>query len=725
MLLCTLVVLPGLHADWKWQNPLPQGNQLFDMHVFDGNHFIAVGEYGTFVETKDGGNSWTVLNGVDDVFSQFHSILFTDPRHGWILGGGCRILEILDQGYHLTSASRSLQNVRFIYVAGRGTVWVVCRDSAFVTGDNGASWKAKPSPSIAGMHFVGPDTGFAYTDENRVLKTEDGGATWTELYINPVTYTFQFKNIYFSDEKTGWIFGADYFPGEHGEFGCVLKTTDGGKEWKDMGLFPGSTSNPLSACFFDDRNAWAGFGQYLYHTEDGGVHWSPNDLSHYQYGLLKVLFATPDTGFVLGNWDNTGVILRSTDHGLNWSPLSKNCTTTPLVSVCFADTTTGYAGGRYNLIVKTTDGGRSWQKKTWDDTFHYDDIAASMSFIDGKSGWIMTNRGYTDTTSIFGTADGGDHWEERKVAGIHGSAVKFFNRDAGVLIGKNMSTNEAKVLKTYDGGITWIQKYVSSDFRFYVAASFPSEKTGYVSADGAPNASLLKTVDGGESWVRSDLDFPVNSGTIFFADDTTGWIGDSAGGIHKTSDGGVTWRPLDYPHSVNSISFSDRFSGCVVGMDGYSATTRDGGENWLMEKRITGNTFTSVVLKNSRNGWAVGQNGMILKYSRGEPEIFDLVESPGGGMPAVCRLLQNWPNPFNSRTSIDFYLPKGGNVRLSVLDIRGREIKTLLDETRPAGYCRKDWDGSDRYGRPVATGVYLSLMKFENAAILKKMIFMK
>ena len=65
------------------------------------------------------------------------------------------------------------------------------------------------------------------------------------------------------------------------------------------------------------------------------------------------------------------------------------------------------------------------------------------------------------------------------------------------------------------------------------------------------------------------------------------------------------------------------------------------------------------------------------------------------------------PNPFNPTTTINFELKVPGRVRLSVYDIRGRRVATLVDEHRSVGHHEVNWSASDRVGRELASGVYL------------------
>jgi len=69
------------------------------------------------------------------------------------------------------------------------------------------------------------------------------------------------------------------------------------------------------------------------------------------------------------------------------------------------------------------------------------------------------------------------------------------------------------------------------------------------------------------------------------------------------------------------------------------------------------------------------------------------------------------PNPFNPRTQIGFTLAAAGRVDLSIYDVRGRLVRTLLDTTRPMGEHWVVWDGADHDGAPVASGTYHAVLR--------------
>jgi hypothetical protein len=91
---------------------------------------------------------------------------------------------------------------------------------------------------------------------------------------------------------------------------------------------------------------------------------------------------------------------------------------------------------------------------------------------------------------------------------------------------------------------------------------------------------------------------------------------------------------------------------------------------------------------------------------------------------------QNYPNPFNPETRLDFRLPhyKGQErlkVTLRVYDIRGRMIRTLVDEKKPGGTYQVIWDGKDENGNEVASGVYFYKLEADDFTQAKKMVLIK
>jgi hypothetical protein len=99
---------------------------------------------------------------------------------------------------------------------------------------------------------------------------------------------------------------------------------------------------------------------------------------------------------------------------------------------------------------------------------------------------------------------------------------------------------------------------------------------------------------------------------------------------------------------------------------------------------------------------AIEQAGAI----RVEDLATGIGDEPAPGVAAADRIEPIHPNPFNPRAQVTFILARDGHARLTVHDVLGRRVRTLVDETRRAGRHGAEWDGRDDSGREAGSGVY-------------------
>jgi hypothetical protein len=97
----------------------------------------------------------------------------------------------------------------------------------------------------------------------------------------------------------------------------------------------------------------------------------------------------------------------------------------------------------------------------------------------------------------------------------------------------------------------------------------------------------------------------------------------------------------------------------------------------------------------------------------------------GAARPATFSLHQNHPNPFNPETDISYSIPVDGRMALSIYNVRGQKVKTLVESNQAAGYYTVHWDGTDEQGRKVASGIYFYRLQAGERTETKKMILMK
>ncbi len=88
-------------------------------------------------------------------------------------------------------------------------------------------------------------------------------------------------------------------------------------------------------------------------------------------------------------------------------------------------------------------------------------------------------------------------------------------------------------------------------------------------------------------------------------------------------------------------------------------------------------------------------------------------------------LYQNYPNPFNPETIIEFGLPENSNVEISIFNVQGQKILTLIDDFKTAGFHQTKWKGTDDNGEAVASGVYLYQLRAGEFVSIKKMLLLR
>jgi hypothetical protein len=130
--------------------------------------------------------------------------------------------------------------------------------------------------------------------------------------------------------------------------------------------------------------------------------------------------------------------------------------------------------------------------------------------------------------------------------------------------------------------------------------------------------------------------------------------------------------------------------------------------------------LNGVFFADDLTGWAVGENGTILKLTMNnlvtDIDKEDLVIFE----PKKYELYQNFPNPFNPVTKINYQLPKNNHVELSIYNLLGQKIVTLIKKQQEAGSHQVEWDASQ-----FSSGVYIYRLISGKFIAVKKMILLQ
>jgi hypothetical protein len=119
--------------------------------------------------------------------------------------------------------------------------------------------------------------------------------------------------------------------------------------------------------------------------------------------------------------------------------------------------------------------------------------------------------------------------------------------------------------------------------------------------------------------------------------------------------------------------------------------------------------------------WIVDAGSISLAFF----DIVSSVKPVNEGIVNKFSLGQNYPNPFNPTTTFEYSVPVTGNVEITIYNVLGQKIATLINDVHEAGQHKITWNGRDSFGRPVATGVYFYQMNAGSFEQVKKMMLMK
>ena len=123
--------------------------------------------------------------------------------------------------------------------------------------------------------------------------------------------------------------------------------------------------------------------------------------------------------------------------------------------------------------------------------------------------------------------------------------------------------------------------------------------------------------------------------------------------------------------------------------------------------------------------WDKAQNKLLADFTEIVRFEVDSASAKPVALADAPQLQQNAPNPFNSQTIIPYFLHKPGTARLEVFALTGQRVAVLNQGPQPAGHYRLHWDGRDRTGRPLASGVYLYRLVTGEGVLTRKLTLLR
>jgi hypothetical protein len=204
---------------------------------------------------------------------------------------------------------------------------------------------------------------------------------------------------------------------------------------------------------------------------------------------------------------------------------------------------------------------------------------------------------------------------------------------------------------------------------------------------------------------------PVQAGEVTPTSITITWTSPGDNGISGTA------ALYDIRYSVTSIN-SDNWAGCSQAVN-EPAPQPCGNPETFTISNLNPDTwyFIAIMTADEAYNWSDLSNIIAVKTL---PLSLD-VDADENNIPADFHLAQNFPNPFNPSTKIEFSIPVTAHVTISIFNILGQETATILDEIKPAGNYSITWDGVDSYGQKVSSGIYIYRINADDYTDYKKM----
>lgn len=311
---------------------------------------------------------------------KFYDVKALSKDRALVIGYGGKILETKDGGASFSRIESGTDLALYKLFASGNQLWIAGQEGLVLhSADDGKTWQKQDSGTknyLFSIFFVNENHGFAVGDKSTVTETSDGGKTWKarkiartgEAQSADMALAMQdpiFYDVRFTNEQTGWIAG---------EFGHLLKSTDGGQNWtphQNTLMTPESgIVDPMDLPTFfgqsilsDQEALAAGLDGRIARTKDGGTTW--------RFETMKLAFPIVDPLYMPfvtadGNaWavGAAGEVVHLAPGQTEWTRADLGMPVyTWLRAVDFSDAQNGWLVGGYGYILRTSDAGKSWRQ---------------------------------------------------------------------------------------------------------------------------------------------------------------------------------------------------------------------------------------------------------------------------------------------------------------------------------------------------------------------------
>jgi photosystem II stability/assembly factor-like uncharacterized protein len=691
------------HSAWEWGNPRPQGNTFLSIEFQDtdfSNRGYAAGEFGTVLRTDDGGSSWIGLPTGITVGVRRIEMISPDSL---VVAGGCFLRRSDNAGQSFTrlpwtprdtSCASDISSVAF---PTSDIGYVVTFDGTVLrSADGGRSWSrrtALPGTSATGsgfatardIVFTAPDVGLAVIGAGAggaILRTTDGGNSWTPVQSAPAALNELL------DTATTTPVAALYAIGNEG---LVYRSTDDGQTWEQRNVTVGTP--PLSLRTIDCADSETCIvakeqGDELFRTSDGGTTWTPVTPSTERVFAAEFVSAT--RAVAVGA---SGVTVVSDDAGVTWARIG-DALAGSFHRLRASSSSLAFALGTAGTLARTLDSGETWRPISVPTS----EAILDVSFPSANVGYALDFAG-----NLFRTENGGTSWAILDTGTTTAPRALIALDEATVILvgprGLRRSTNAGQEFTPISDGVVRSASLHSVD---RVGSAI------YVWGDRTAAFSL----NGGRSWRR--LAALPTRGRVREYDWVTTRVAfalDSTGRLFQTRNGGRNWRELATTGTsfATGIAFSSLAEGYLQIREyaarpsaGYVLRTIDGGRTWRPQL-IAQNEITDVAAPGGTD-FALASPSYLFRSAQVSPQdrTSTLSLTPRSSRPRLTRrgatVQLNGrlsPPEGGERIVVSFRGVRSGRWTSAVVTAASNGSFTVTRRIRGATIFVAQWEGDD------------------------------